>query len=74
MGYNEEILVKKNVFAQNYDEIRRLDGTRALISQDRRHLFATPWPLPNGHEPIRHRESKRSGGQVIFFCASHVEG
>ena len=30
MGYSKESLAKKNVFAQKYDEIRRLDGKNGL--------------------------------------------
>jgi hypothetical protein len=32
MGYYEESLAKKNVFAQKYDEIRRLDGMIIMLS------------------------------------------
>ncbi len=31
MGESKESLAKKNVFAQKYDEIRRLDGTPSIL-------------------------------------------
>ncbi len=34
MGYSKESLAKKNVFAQKYDEIRRLDGITQKFCYD----------------------------------------
>ncbi len=49
--------------------------TKALVSQDRRHLFVTPWPLPvpNGMSRADSPKIIKDNWRKGHLCASHVE-